>query len=136
MFPRSLVPAASWALLILALTLTPIPAASTPGWLDRIHADKIVHALLFAVWTVLLVKGLRGWVSRPFIVRHAQLLGLLVALAYAVLTEVMQESMGLGRRGTLGDVLADALGIILAMAWIIWATVRRAQHRNGPGRYF
>ena len=64
------------------------------------HADKIVHALLFAGPACLAILG--GW--RPVPV----LAGL---TAYGIASEVIQARLLAERSGSVWDLLADAVGI-------------------------
>ncbi|MCW5900148.1 MAG: VanZ family protein [Flavobacteriales bacterium] len=125
-------PAVLWGLLILLLTLAPMPETATPGWLQAWHLDKVVHAFLFAVWTVLVVRAIRRVRGGSAMARHAIAIGILLALLYAGLTELFQEHMSLGRRGDLADVAADAAGILAAAAWLKWATAAGRAHHKPP----
>ncbi len=83
------------------------PPASTPG------LDKLVHAGIFAL---LVFTGLRAGLSPRWF--------LPVALAHAVISEIVQAALLPHRSGDATDALADAVGIALGYAL----------HRRWPGR--
>jgi len=72
--------------------------------------DKLVHALVFAVPVIALVRaGLpRGWVVG-------------VMASHAVLSELVQAALLPGRSGDPGDVVADLVGVAIGVAVLAWA---------------
>lgn len=107
-----------WTLLIMvALT---IPGRAIPDS-NILQLDKLIHAGLFLVLTLLWLAALS----------HASLLrGMIILaamLAYAVLTEVYQEVMPIGRSADMLDSLADAAGAIIA--FLLWIAPRKALER-------
>jgi len=136
MFRRTWIPAMAWALFILVLTLMPAQVVPGGGLLGRYHLDKVAHAVLFGVFLVLLVRAL-GWGTgrakggpRPLMVAA------LLAIGYGALTEVLQELTGAGRRGDVWDLVADAAGVIIAAAWLLWGAAWLAYFRKRRERYF
>lgn len=114
-----------WALGILVLTLMPSSGVPRWPWAAQVHLDKFIHAFLFGMQCVLLGmafarSGSQWLAARPF------LLAFLLALAYGALIEVLQESMDIGRRGDLGDLLADGAGALLGYALLRWRKRARA----------
>lgn len=83
------------------------------------HADKLVHATLFACMGFLAV---RGWTQRR------QLLGVLLGVLWlAPQTEWLQAYIP-GRGASLADVLADVLGLAVGVAWAL--LLRRGHQRR------
>ncbi|MFN3584488.1 hypothetical protein [Phenylobacterium sp.] len=68
--------------------------------------DKAEHAV---TWAALTLLGLLFWPSRPW-----RVAGFTLALGAAV--EILQATMGLGRKGDAADLLADAAGVAAAAA--------------------
>ncbi len=136
MFLRQLRFAFIWAGLILVLCLVPGSVVMQPGFFDKLPVDKVVHALLFGVLYVLLVKGLERQTGYPLLQRHAVLVGFTIAVLYGGATELIQEWMQLGRRGDLADMLANTIGVILGMAYLRWGEVRMMYYRKRWERYF
>ncbi|MQA35566.1 VanZ family protein [Modestobacter roseus] len=78
--------------------------------------DKLVHLLLFAT---LAVSGRWAGVGRGV------LAGLLVL--YAAGSELLQATDLVGRDASVGDLLADVVGVLLGLtAWAAWAGRNRA----------
>ena len=80
--------------------------------------DKLVHALAFGLvmWT-----GVRaGLPARPWLV---------VSLAHAVVSEVLQGTLLPGRSGDPWDAVADAAGVLLAAALL----ARNVTRTTSPG---
>jgi VanZ family protein len=98
-------------LVSLAVLFTPGSGVPTgpPG------VDKLVHALLFAV---LALTGRWAGIRRPV------LTGLLVG--YAAVSEVVQGLAPLARSASVGDVLADVVGLLAGLT--VWAVL----HRSAP----
>lgn len=133
---RTWIPALVWALFILLLTLMPAQVVPGGGLLGRYHLDKVVHAVLFGVFLVLLVRALGWGAGREQGGAWRLFLGALLAIAYGALTEVLQELTGAGRRGDVWDLVADALGVIIAAAWLLWGMAWPTYFRNRRERYF
>lgn len=88
-----------------------VPFAVEMDKADITHnADKLVHATLFACMGFLAV---RGWTQRR------QLLGVLLGVLWlAPQTEWLQAYIP-GRGASLGDVLADVLGLAVGVVWAL-----------------
>jgi len=133
--PRSLSPQA-WALLWTAVVLL---ACWTPGGtvrgggLDVPGLDKVVHTLLFFPETFLLLRALHGVLPARTLhgvlpartLRDGRTPGRIswvgaTALAggLAILTEIVQIWVP-NRDGSVMDLLADFLGILLGAAWYL-----------------
>ena len=87
------------------LALQPASAVTT-RWLGT---DKVEHLAAFVALTILIV------VSFPGLPRW---LGGLILLAYGLGIELAQANMGQGRHASMADLVADGLGILLALALI------------------
>ena len=90
--------------------------------------DKTIHLIAFGGATMLLF--LTRWV------RSVWLTGLIV-FCWSMLDELSQNIPGLGRTSHWHDMLANALGILVACAWL-WAMkpvgVRHKESDEGPNR--
>ncbi len=79
-------------------------------------ADKVVHVAVFALLAVTgLLAGFRRW---PLA---------LSLLGYAVLSELIQAIPALGRGASVGDWIADAVGVALGLGLV--AASRTASRR-------
>jgi VanZ family protein len=72
------------------------------------HADKLVHASMFAILGAL---GIRGWLQAD---QHWRVLAFLLGLG--VVTEALQ-SLVPGRSASIWDWLADAIGVLLGFGF-------------------
>lgn len=108
---RKLWPAIVWALFILVLMGTPgnyFPSVNS-FW-DWISPDKIVHVFVFGTLSFLILRGLlpQYIASSRRYVFVIWAVGL--ALAYGLLTEVLQAHVFVGRNGNAFDFYADGIG--------------------------
>lgn len=113
-----------WAVLILLLCLMPGPALPQWDWADLFSLDKPVHAFLFAVQFVLVVRALAGDAWRTGPATRILVLAFLLTVAYGVLTEVMQHMEAMGRHGDVSDVLANTVGVLIGVAYLRWRSRR------------
>ncbi len=115
-------PAALWSVLLAVLLLAPgsrLPRAPSLALLD-----KVAHAALFAVETVLVARAATAaGAARPLLAAAA------VAGVYALVLELAQNWVP-GRVLEAGDVVAGLAGVALA-AVVLAARERRA--RGGGG---
>jgi len=125
---RKLWTAIVWALFILILVGTPgqhIPEI-TSFW-EWIGFDKIVHVLIFAPFTFLILNGVR----QQYLVSSRRYLYALIAvgvsLAYGLLTEVLQAHVFVGRYGNAFDFYADSIGAIVG--WLGFVLVNRKKNK-------
>jgi VanZ family protein len=121
-----------WALLVV-WALTVCVLSSIPGTqladTGIPHADKIVHALIFATGGTLLVLALRTGVA--WTARRTALVAFFALLTFGILDEVHQLSTPGRSGGDLGDLSADALGALLGVAFALFAHAK-IQKRPSP----
>lgn len=87
----------------------------------RKGAHMLEFGLLAALWYRALANGFAPW--KP----QLMFLGAFIAVAYAALDEVHQQSV-VGRHSSLVDVIVDSIGILVAAA-----LVARAQRHKPAG---
>ena len=133
-FLGGMVPALLWAILILVLLLMPGRAIPGSGWLARFHVDKLVHAFLFGVFFLLLFKGLRRQNDPPALQRRTLYIALALSVVYGVSTELLQEATPFGRHAEWSDVVADTIGSLLGVAYVLfigkWLNSLAKRERN------
>lgn len=106
------------------LTLAPHPVGDMdiplfPG------ADKIVHALMFGFLTFVILLDLsRGGEWRK-IKGWELIISAAASIALGVVIEYIQRAMNLGRSFDILDMVADAIGPLLAV--ILWKILARYQ---------
>ena len=101
---------------MISLVLLCLPGSTIPRfpWLARVHADKVVHVVLFFILGFLF--------SRPFTKtslnkRNREQWFLCIALSglvYATIMEFVQEYWLVNRSFEYGDIVAGAGGCLLA----------------------
>ena len=113
---------------MLGLSIMPASAlAETPELFP--HQDKVLHALIYGGWAVLLGWALqRQMRNRP----KAWMVGIvLIATAYGALMEILQGSLILIQRTcSWGDILANLAGAILGVGFFALC----AKPRKNQGR--
>ena len=93
-----------------AYTATHWPKAEIPG---PPNTDKVLHVVVFGVWTVLF--ALAGY-FRP-VRRPAALVAIgLIAAAWAGVDELLQEIPFIHRHATIKDYIANLIGVGLGLA--------------------
>lgn len=113
-----------WAILLILLSAA--PAKSLPKvslWTDLIGVDKLAHALVYGVFTVLLYLPFRKSVI------NAGFWSVFVATAFGGLMELLQATLSTGRAYDLADMLANFVGAVIAyFASYYW--IKRQQKQN------
>jgi VanZ family protein len=110
--------AAGWTLFIPLLSLLPPSFFSAAGRLGRFpHMDKVVHAGIYGVQTVLLIAAWRDWkrISGPRLFWMPVLLSSL----YGLLMEVLQRTLTDCRQFSWGDVAGNVLGALVAALFMV-----------------
>lgn len=110
-FTKAHRPAWAWALVILALTLSPgkyIPKANYWGMLS---VDKYVHVGIFFIQVILLLYGAK---ILRIVSGKAYLTYLIIGVTYGIAIEFIQQFIPL-RSFELNDMLANTCGAILAV---------------------
>jgi len=111
---RSHAMSGAWTAAIAVLLMMPLGGApSAPDWIPQFVAfagDKIVHAaLFFAAARAYHRSAALAGLQRPGIA------AVIVAVTYGGLMEILQSFVG--RDAEWGDLAADALGAVIAVAW-------------------
>lgn len=106
---------------VISLVMLFSPASTVPT--DPPVSDKVVHGLLFAALAAAsLLARIPWWTT------------ILWLAGYAVISEVLQAALPIGRSGDLADVLADLIGAAVATAigaaWLVWRSSRGARSRE------
>ena len=118
------VAAAAWTLAILALCS--IPGNELPN-VSIASVDKIGHFSMFAAFGWLWMHALR--IEVPARLRWVFAAG----LTYAVLTEVYQGLMPLGREPDVWDVVANAIGLVTGLGlWRVSSRVSELVRSSEP----
>ena len=114
-------PAVLWAAVLFLLS-----EWESPGVRLDSGADKLVHGGLYLVFGLTLAWG--KWRS-PARARSAVLI--LVGVAYGLLDE-WHQTLVPGRDASLGDAVADALGVLLGFTVFMWIAARYTWAGSAP----
>ncbi len=109
-----LLPSLVWALII--LLLTGLPGTYFPtviSFWDWLSPDKVVHIFIFLVQTFLILVAFRT----QYLLGSRRLVytWLLISIitVFALLTEVLQAYVFIGRDGNTYDFIADFIGVLV-----------------------
>ncbi|GAP42086.1 MAG: VanZ family protein [Lentimicrobium sp.] len=127
---RNFLPSIIWTAVILVLTLLPgnyIPRVGS-FW-NLFSPDKLIHIFLFSVLALLLFSGFfKQYPGRNQ--RYITGMVLAFSILLAVLTELLQAMLPLGRSGNVYDTIADFAGI--SMGWLIFFQYRKKKQKKLP----
>jgi hypothetical protein len=115
MFLRSNLPAFAWASVIFALCSMPGKSIPHISWLELLSFDKFVHASIFFVQQVLLMRGLNVQTRFVFLKKNSGFVSLLLSVAYGGLLELMQSYCFIDRSGDALDFTANSIGCITGL---------------------
>lgn len=112
MFLRHNIAGILWAILIFILCVLPGSAIPHYNWTDLLSIDKFIHAFIFIVLTLLLIRGFNRQTRFSFLKDHTLSIILLFSIAYGGLLELMQNYWLAERTGSWFDLIANATGSI------------------------
>ncbi|MEP7167846.1 MAG: VanZ family protein [Bacteroidota bacterium] len=115
MFLRHNIVGILWAVLIFILCVIPGSAIPHYRWTDLLSIDKAVHSFLFAVLTLLLIRGFKRQNDFSFLKTHLLIILFLFSVIYGGLLELMQNYCLTDRSGSWFDLIADATGSVLGI---------------------
>ena len=98
------------------LTLSPDDNIPDSNWFSFEGLDKIVHALLFAILTYLLIQSL---LPKLRLVQSIAF-GVTISAIFGVLIEYLQENYATGRHFEWHDITADIIGCFLGVTFWGW----------------
>lgn len=101
-----------WAFLTYIL-LKPTNIKIEDLWINFANMDKVVHISIFIAL---------GFCYRMAFPQQKKILFWCIMATYSMLTEILQETMNLGRSFELMDFVADMLGIIIG--YFVWKKLK------------
>ena len=107
----------TWTVFMLVLFL--IPSQDIPGSREIPNLDKVVHVAFFMIFTFLFMQDLLKIRGLKSILPAYIITTILVVLIIAIMIELLQDNMNLGRDGDINDILYDLAGFILGMLLLI-----------------
>jgi VanZ family protein len=116
-----------WALLwaMFILILCGIPGRDIPhiSFLELVSVDKFVHAGMFFVLQVLLIRGITLQTNYSSLQRNTKVSAVLSCIIYGGLLELMQDVVFADRSADLFDFIANSVGCISGM--LLYASIEK-----------
>jgi glycopeptide antibiotics resistance protein len=102
----------AWALLILALTLTPGNSMPDLSIWDLISFDRFAHLFVFGVLVLLMSIGLTKQYTSLFLRFNAAKLAFLLSFGFSLIVELLQYLIP-GRLVEINDLIANTSGCLM-----------------------
>lgn len=112
-------PAIVWGFLLFYFTL--LPSDNLPDGLVDVN-DKILHALIFFIWTALIILGILRYPIQKSPSKKLLILVMLITISLGGLIEVLQDALITGRKGDWLDFVANSIGALFAV--LLWSFIR------------
>ena len=125
MFLKHTWPGIVWAIFILVLCAIPGQDLQSLWWLELLSFDKLVHAGMFAVLTILLVKGFMRQDRFMQLATHPVTYAISISVPYGFALELMQRFLIEGRTFDILDAVANAIGCLIG-----WRIVNRMKLKS------
>jgi hypothetical protein len=103
-----------WALLIAVLCGMPGHDIPHISFLELLSFDKFVHASLFFVLVLLMVKAFKQTNNY----KNAVIISLCLAIPYGGILEILQQEIFVDRSADLYDFVANSFGCFMAWSYI------------------
>lgn len=110
-----MLPAISWAILVLCLYAIPGREIRSITFWDLFAADKLAHILVFMLFVTILRVGLRRQARFPFAVHRASWIAVGFAIVYGGVLEFMQGILFSERTADIMDFFANTMGALLGL---------------------
>lgn len=105
-----IIPALLWSGIIFFLCFLPGSALPKEDWLDKIYFDKIVHAGLYFILFLLIVRIFETKTKSALIIAS------LLCIAQGILIEFVQGSSLIDHRSfDVYDIIANVVGVLIAI---------------------
>jgi VanZ family protein len=101
----------AWTIFILVLFL--IPSQDIPGTREIPYLDKAVHTVFFMIFTILFMQDILKLRGGKHIFPVYIFITFFLVLFLAIMIELLQDKMRLGREGDIIDILYDLIGYVL-----------------------
>ena len=94
-----------------------MPGKSIPkvNWLELLSFDKFVHASIFFVEELLLIRALTNLSENSFLYRNYKWTSAIFCIAYGGCLEIMQYTISSERSGDVLDFIANSTGVIIGL---------------------
>lgn len=104
-----------WALLIFILCAIPGRDIPHVSFLELLEFDKLVHATLFFVLLLLLIRGFKVQSSFPKLSERSKIFCTTISIIYGGSLEIMQGAFFSKRSADVYDFIANSFGCIIGI---------------------
>jgi len=119
----------SWGIGIIIISCLPADNKGS-DWLDFKHADKLMHALFYGIFSALIIISLSESAKGRFINIHKLLLAFILVLVFGSLMEIIQHYFITTRFGDPFDIIFNMLGWVVAVGLLYLRTRLFVKHQN------
>ncbi|MHB8259461.1 MAG: VanZ family protein [Bacteroidia bacterium] len=112
---KKFLPFVLWTFIIFALCSMPGKAIPKIDWLELLSFDKFVHASIFFVEQILLMRALLSLQKKTFLSKNYRWLSVLFCVAYGGSLEIMQYYIFSERSGDVLDFIANTTGCLIGL---------------------
>ena len=94
-----------------------MPGKSIPkvNWLELLSFDKFVHASIFFVEELLLIRALINLSENDFLYKNYKWISASFCIVYGGVLEIMQYTIFSERSGDILDFIANSTGVIISL---------------------
>lgn len=112
---KKFLPFVLWTGIIFALCSMPGKAIPKINWLELLSFDKFVHASMFFVEQILLMRALLSLNEKAFLKQNYKWISVLFCVAYGGSLEIMQYYVFSERSGDVLDFIANSTGCAIGL---------------------
>lgn len=112
-----------WALLILILCGMPGKDIPHISFLELLSFDKFVHASIFFVLVLLMIRGFLLQTNYLMLRQRAKRSAFAICVIYGAAMEIMQGTLFTDRSADIFDFIANSFGCF--MGWIFYQRIER-----------
>ncbi len=119
---KRILPAIFWGVIIFWVISAPQTQLPDSELLRLPLIDKVIHFILFFVFSVLLAYGLNKSTSNRITGKPLIIIILSIGLLYGAITELFQFAVLPDREGSVFDFIANAFGTIFGLLFFRYCT--------------
>jgi VanZ family protein len=112
---KKFLPFILWTGIIFALCSMPGKAIPKINWLELLSFDKFVHASIFFIEQILLMRALISLNKKAFLKQNYKWVSVLFCVAYGGSLEIMQRYVFSERSGDVLDFIANSTGCLIGL---------------------
>ncbi len=115
---------AIWTFFVFVASLIPGGALPPVNWLGMLQFDKIVHLCLYFAMCILMYLSLIYELKTRLSGNQALMASAVFAILFGLLMEILQSNLNTGRYFDIFDVVANTIGVFIAVLIVYFKTKR------------